>query len=233
MLTSDNRKLPYLTRLLALPVLAAAITAFTVRTGTGINTGLPLDRIYTVVIDAGHGLVNNAHTGAHAGEVYEDDIVLALARKVQTLNTDRRLRIILTRPDARGVDLKKRVEIAAQNKADYFISLHVNMTEARSEGRSSGMEIFVAKDSSALDAGSRLIASAVREEVGSIYKTHPGLLRPAQHVWVLDHNVCPSTLIECGYINDAADRSFITSEEGQELLAQKILSAISHAASAK
>lgn len=95
------------------------------------------------------------------------------------------------------------------------------------------MEVFVAKDSTALDAGSRLIASALRQEVGSAYKTDPGLLRPAQHVWVLDHNVCPSTLIECGYIDDASDRSFITSDAGQELLAQKMLAAINAAASTK
>lgn len=98
-------------------------------------------RIQRVVIDAGHG-------GKDPGAVSPDrrfaekDITLSVALrlgsmiKVKYPNID----VIYTRKTDVFIPLDKRTEIANKNKADLFISIHVNSARARS---ASGSETFV------------------------------------------------------------------------------------------
>ena len=42
---------------------------------------------------------------------------------------------------------------------------------------------------------------------------------------MLDQNICPSVLLECGFLTDKDDKAFITMDENQTAVAQKILTA--------
>lgn len=232
----QNPRLRYFGRLLALPVFAFAILAFTVKMRPAFTHTIRLEKPITVVIDAGHGQVNSKYNGARSGNVYEDDIVLQLAHQIEALNSNPNVHIILTRSDDQSVDLKQRVAIAASNKADLFLSLHMNFAPEGSNAnsdvvRTSGMEIFVPKDATPYQAQSELFGSALQQELQGVYKTYPGLLKHTGHIWVLDNNVVPSVLVECGYLSDAKDRSFLVKESNQKLVAQKILNAIQEYAS--
>ena len=59
---------------------------------------------------------------------------------------------------------------------------------------------------------SETIGAIVREELNSVYPTNPYLLKRNVGVWVLDQNVCPSVLVECGFLTDEKDKAFITKE---------------------
>ncbi len=82
-------------------------------------------RIKTVVIDAGHGGKDPGAMGRHAKE---KDITLAIALKVgyyiKRCCPD--VKVIYTRTTDVFIPLYKRAEIANKNKADLFISIHVN-----------------------------------------------------------------------------------------------------------
>lgn len=83
----------------------------------------------TVIIDAGHGIMaNGGHNGAKGTYSYEDDICLAVAKKLVTqLRIEfPELNIIETRPTENIVALKERANIANRNRGDLFISIHVN-----------------------------------------------------------------------------------------------------------
>ena len=83
----------------------------------------------TIVIDAGHGIMSGGgHNGAKGTYSYEDDICLAVSKKlVASLSKEfPDVKIIETRPDKYIVDLHERADIANQNKGDLFISIHVN-----------------------------------------------------------------------------------------------------------
>ena len=83
----------------------------------------------TIIIDAGHGIMSNGgHNGAKGSYSYEDDICLAVSKKLVTyLNKEfPDVKVIETRPDKYIVDLHERADIANQNKGDLFISIHVN-----------------------------------------------------------------------------------------------------------
>jgi N-acetylmuramoyl-L-alanine amidase len=89
--------------------------------------------IRKVVIDPGHG---GKDGGAAAFGYKEKDIVLkvglALAKKVESRLG---LKVVLTRDTDRFVTLDRRTKIARDEKADLFISLHVNAnTLAKAEG---------------------------------------------------------------------------------------------------
>jgi N-acetylmuramoyl-L-alanine amidase len=79
----------------------------------------------TIVIDPGHG---GTETGAIGpGGVEEKDLTLALARDLEArLSRRLQVRVVLTRTDDSKLPLDSRTAIANQNKADLFISLHLN-----------------------------------------------------------------------------------------------------------
>jgi N-acetylmuramoyl-L-alanine amidase len=88
-------------------------------------------RIAVVVIDPGHG---GKDLGASIGNVREKDIVLDLAKRLgQSINANYpEIKVIYTRTNDVFIPLHKRAEIANKNKADLFISIHVNGTERSS-----------------------------------------------------------------------------------------------------
>ena len=83
----------------------------------------------TIVIDAGHGIMpSGGHNGAKGTYSYEDDICLAVSKKLVGLVKQEfpDIKIVETRPDKYIVDLHERADIANSNKGDLFISIHVN-----------------------------------------------------------------------------------------------------------
>ena len=83
----------------------------------------------TIIIDAGHGIMSNGgHNGAKGSYSYEDDICLAVSKKlVALLNKEfPEVKVIETRPTKYITTLHQRADIANQNKGDLFISIHVN-----------------------------------------------------------------------------------------------------------
>ena len=81
--------------------------------------------LQTIAIDAGHGGDDLGAVGADG--VREKDLTLALARRLKaTIEARLGLRVLMTRENDDLVTLDRRTEIANNNKADIFISLHAN-----------------------------------------------------------------------------------------------------------
>jgi N-acetylmuramoyl-L-alanine amidase len=225
MLTKNHKpQLNYISRLLILPVLAVTIFAFTVKTKQ--PSILPkLEKEIVVVLDAGHG---GSDHGARSGELNEKDITLKLANYVHELNENKKIKIVLTRTGDALPALQDRVRIASENKADLFISLHVNAASESKDNRKEvpgGIEIAIPRENPSLEK-SILLGSVLKEELSSLYPVNPRLLQRQAGVFVLNKNVCPAVLVECGYITNPKDREFITSEANQKAIAKKILDAI-------
>ena len=86
-------------------------------------TAAPTVRV--VAIDAGHGGEDPGSQGADGA--LEKNITLSVARRLRSVIESRLgLRVILTRNRDETVNLDARAAIANNNKADLFISLHVN-----------------------------------------------------------------------------------------------------------
>jgi len=83
----------------------------------------------TIVIDAGHGMMNNGgYNGARGAYSYEDEICLSVSKKLLSMVSNELpgLKIIETRPTKYITNLHERADIANQNRGDLFVSIHVN-----------------------------------------------------------------------------------------------------------
>src|SRR6201986_5336289 len=82
-------------------------------------------RLKTIVIDAGHG---GKDPGAHGAYSLEKNVALAIAKKVQQLINDEmpEIKVVMTRTTDKFIPLNRRSEIANENNANLFISIHCN-----------------------------------------------------------------------------------------------------------
>jgi len=89
-----------------------------------VERGRQAPGIHTIVIDPGHGQVETGAIGP--GGVQEKALTLEFARDLAGKLGRLGVQTILTRSDDSLVALDQRAAIANQNKADLFISIHLN-----------------------------------------------------------------------------------------------------------
>ena len=97
-------------------------------------------KVYTIVIDPGHGGKDAGCSGNHS---HEKDIVLAIGHHIKKLALQKypELKIIMTREKDKFIPLHERAEIANNSKADLFLSLHCNSIGGKSHVH--GSETYV------------------------------------------------------------------------------------------
>lgn len=97
--------------------------------------GKPLS---VVVIDPGHGGKDPGAIGPRGTK--EKDVVLKIALRLRKLlRTRLKLKVILTREKDEFLPLSRRTQIANENKADLFLSIHANASRKRGVR---GFEVF-------------------------------------------------------------------------------------------
>lgn len=90
--------------------------------------------IKTIIVDAGHGIMENGgHNGAKGSYSYEDEICLAVSKVlVADINKEfPEIKVVESRPTEKITALHRRAEIANENKGDIFICIHVNSAPGR------------------------------------------------------------------------------------------------------
>ena len=84
-------------------------------------------RDLTIAVDAGHGGTNNGAVGATG--VYEKDITLALALKLQKSLEKEGAKVIMTRTGETYFDNKERILFYRDSLPDLLLSLHLNSSD--------------------------------------------------------------------------------------------------------
>lgn len=191
-------------------------------------TSIKYADVFTVVIDAGHGDWDVGAIGLNNS--YEKDIVLPIALKVGELLESQNINVVYTRTsdtlfwsDNSVENLYERVAISNENNADVFISIHCNSNYESSSYN--GVETWYNID----DEESSLLANLIQNELSALeYTSDRGTkyYDKTEPLVVLEHNNAPSTLIELGFLSNASDEAFLTSEIGQTLSAEAIYNAI-------
>jgi N-acetylmuramoyl-L-alanine amidase len=232
----QNPKVGYISRLLLLPLLTFLFTAFAVKIKENDrSSSIPrLEKQLTVVIDAGHGFIDGKRHGSLGiNGISEDEIALAISKKIEQLNTDKNLKLIFTRTNENYIDAKERVKITEENNADLFISLHANYApKIREDGKEfenpmNGFELYIARDGIANVPASRELGSAIINEMKPVIPIRePGIKQRQKGIYVLTALQCPAVLLECGFISNSKDLSFLTNEKNQEKIAEAVLKGI-------
>jgi len=118
--------------------------------------GLKVGRI---LIDAGHGGHDTGTIGPNG--LYEKDIVLDVAKRVGALiEAKMGAEVIYTRTDDTFIPLERRPQIANDERADLFLSIHANSSPAST---SSGVETYYLN----FTDNKAVLETAARENAGS------------------------------------------------------------------
>jgi N-acetylmuramoyl-L-alanine amidase len=167
-----------------------------------------------VVIDVGHG---GNDLGAQVGSVLEKEVVMSVASKIQELNTNSNIEIILSRDQDQFKSLAERTQFINSLNPDLVISLHAGIS---SNPQLSGADIFISNQNIQKNQSGALALNllySINSEKVEIKKAD---------FYVLKNTLAPAALVELGFLSNDADRAYLTSDAGQKELAQFILNAI-------
>ena len=123
--------------------------------------------IRTIVIDPGHGGTETGAIGPSG--IQEKELTLALARELEVRLEQAGLRVVLTRNEDANVPHDNRTAIANQNKADLFISIHLN--SSLGQGAHGAETYFLSAE--ATDASAARAAEAENLETPSAQEAPP------------------------------------------------------------
>lgn len=135
---------------------------------------------HLIVVDAGHGGVDNGMTGPLRGgpKIYEKDITLAVAKRLGAQLKERGVDVVYTRTTDTLIALDDRGRIANRTHGDLFISVHVNAANPnwKDPGGSRGFETYFLSEARTEDAKrvEHMENDAARfEEVQTVDKDDP------------------------------------------------------------
>jgi N-acetylmuramoyl-L-alanine amidase len=175
-----------------------------------------------IVVDPGHGGNN---PGATAGEKRESDNNLAVGLKLRDKLRQAGATVVMTRDTDRNVapvgsslgrELQARVDIAENNNADMFVSVHTNSNPDPSIA--GAMTFYPSGESSklALEVQSGIVRETAATDKGTQTATF----------YVLRNTTMPSILVEMGFISNADESVKLQNDAYRNRVAQGIFTGI-------
>lgn len=219
------------------------------------------DKVDVLVIDPGHG---GKDAGCVGKTAREKDVALAVAKKFGALVKEKYpdVKVVYTRSDDRFIELWKRGQIANDNHADLFVSIHCNAAKSPS---ARGVETWIRgsqkNDANLMEVQREnavvlqeqnheqnysqswmdVVSATVQQDAGfenSVYfsqelqKAYVGKIPSSPNrgikqgpFYVLWKSARPSVLTEIGFLSNPEEEKFLSSENGQLIVAQSLLTA--------
>ncbi|MDE5608851.1 MAG: N-acetylmuramoyl-L-alanine amidase [Bacteroidales bacterium] len=230
-------------------------------TSVSFSYGQISDKVDVLVIDPGHG---GKDAGCVGKTAREKDVALAVAKKFGALVKEKYpdVTVVYTRSDDRFIELWKRGQIANDNHADLFVSIHCNAAKSPS---ARGVETWIRgsqkNDANLMEVQREnavvlqeqnheqnysqswmdVVSATVQQDAGfenSVYfsqelqKAYGGNIPSSPNrgikqgpFYVLWKSARPSVLTEIGFLSNPEEEKFLSSEKGQLIVAQSLLTA--------
>ncbi|MEC0181897.1 N-acetylmuramoyl-L-alanine amidase family protein [Paenibacillus peoriae] len=168
-----------------------------------------------VVIDPGHG--GKDPGAASVSGRREKEFTLAVALKVQQLlQNDPSIQVVMTRDGDTYPTLDERAQLANDQQASVFISIHGNSMPASNNGKANGSETYYARQESLS------LATTMHKHLVTATGFKDNGIKMASHL-VTRKSQMPAVLLECGYLSNPSDEAAMFTEETQERIAQGIV----------
>lgn len=181
-----------------------------------------------IVIDPGHGGSDSGAIGSSG--VTEKSVTLRVSRELQRLLEAEGATVIMTRnmdtevskKGAKATDIEElqaRCDVANQNKADIFLSIHM---DSFTNNAAKGTTVYYYSSG---DKKSRLLGEKIRENlVEALGTTSRGT--QSSNFYVVKHTDMPAVLIEVAFISNKAEEKLMASMKGVKQAAQGIADGI-------
>ena len=175
-----------------------------------------------VVLDAGHGGIDNGVSGVNTG-VKESELNLMVVKKLKNYFEQAEIQVVLTRGNQAGLygvatknrkkkDMQKRKEIIEQAKPTMVISIHMNKY---SESTRRGAQVFF-KDG---DTQGKSLAINIQNSLNLMEQSVRSCDALKGDYYILNCSNYPSIIAECGFLSNPEDESLLISDEYQDALA--------------
>ncbi len=174
----------------------------------------------TIVVDPGHG-GNDPGCEALNGTLYEKDVNLEIARKLQHELEARGYEVIMTRTADVYVSKETRAEIGSAAGVSAFISIHQNILEQDSV--TSGIETWY---NGQTDSTSRQLAQLVQAGAVEATGTYDHGTKASEDLYVTRETAAPSCLIETGFLSNPEERDNLLDNTYQQKLIEGIADGI-------
>lgn len=191
----------------------------------------PVERLHTVVIDAGHG-GEDGGASSRSGRpesTYNLEIALRLRDLFHLLGY--RTKMIRVRDESvyttgstiaekKVSDLKERVRTVNETDHAFLVSIHQNMF---SDSRYHGAQVFYGPG-----GDSKAVAEQLQTSICQLL--NPGSNRKckkADGIYLMQHIYCTGILVECGFLSNPEEEALLRTKEYQQKLACVIAGTIS------
>lgn len=173
-----------------------------------------------VAIDPGHG---GEDLGSTRQGLYEKDANLAIALYLKKELEDAGYEVFMIRETDADVENESRPKMAIENKADIYVSIHLNSLDSDSDV-TQGAEVWYAD---LRNDGSDTLAQYVVDELTKVVDTRNRGIKLSNKLIVLKSpDMMPACLVECGFITSETERTKLFSPEYQEKVAKGIANGI-------
>ncbi|EHQ88734.1 N-acetylmuramoyl-L-alanine amidase [Desulfosporosinus youngiae] len=210
-------------------ILGAIITLIILVLGAGslkltsvFSSGLK-DKV--IVIDPGHG---GADPGAQNSGIKEKDVNLDISLRLGKVLESKGCKVILTREVdkdfflpgfvkgrmAKRAELDNRINIATENNADLFISVHANSFSKRN---SYGMETYYHLKSSS----GKALAEKIHEQLTQVQPDNKRKAKAGDY-YIINQEEIPAVIVEVGFISNPKERKLLLSEDYRNSVANAI-----------
>ena len=177
----------------------------------------------TVVVDAGHGGPDGGKTGVN-GKL-EKELNLIIAEKVKKLLEEEGIAVIMTREEdgwlaeTRIGDLKERVRIMNESKADLAVSIHQNIYHEESVF---GAQVFYYTTS----GEGKAAAEILQNELLEIDPENKKREKANNTYYILKKTEVPTVIVECGFLSNHKEAEKLSDEAYQGKIAEAVVKGI-------
>lgn len=184
---------------------------------------------YCVVVDAGHGGDDPGKIGT-AGTL-EKEINLAIAKRLEALLKQADVAVVMTRTDSNGLydenasgkkvqDMKRRVSVMEEAKADLAVSIHQN---SYPDPAIKGAQVFYYTSS----VEGKQLAECLQERlVKGLDPQNHRQAKANDSYYLLKKTACPIVIVECGFLSNPQEEALLTDSIYQERVAWNIFMGI-------
>jgi N-acetylmuramoyl-L-alanine amidase len=184
-----------------------------------------------IALDAGHG---GADGGAESKEgLVEKNINLGIALYLRDYLQQAGAIVVMTREEDKDLanvntkgyskrkteDLKQRVKYVTQNKADLFISVHLNSIPS---SRLSGAQTFY----SLSNLDNAVLASLIQNELKNNLLNTKRIAETIKTMYLLKNLKMPSVLVEVGFLSNPVEAKLMADQSYQQKVAASIYQGI-------
>lgn len=178
-----------------------------------------------IVIDPGHG---GADPGAQNSGIKEKDVNLDISLRLGKVLESKGCKVILTREVdkdfflpgfvlgrmAKRAELNQRINLASENNADLFISVHTNSFPQRN---TYGMETYYHIQS----ATGKALAELIQEQLTRLQSDNKRKAKAGDY-YLINQTKMPAVIVEVGFISNPRERKQLLSNNYRDSIAEAI-----------